>query len=141
MATTSREIPSTTKARRIGVLSGDRAEVGLIWMLRAAGVGLVGVSVVGSFYGLRGLACSPPVTILFRYAGATLVVSCGVRGPGGIESGAVGRTAPCRTGCPMVGIVCRSVAYLGGDELGCVRSSPVGVGLAPYPCCPDGHWR
>jgi len=61
----SQEISPSTKTRRIGVLSGDRAEVGLIWMLRAAGVGLVGVSVVGSFYGLRGLACSPPLTILF----------------------------------------------------------------------------
>lgn len=62
MAVTSREIPPATE-RRIGMLEGDRAEVGLIWMLRVSGVGLVLVSIVGSFYGLRGLACSPPWVI------------------------------------------------------------------------------
>lgn len=54
----------SVKGRKIGVVSGEHAEVGFIWLLRISGVGLVLVSIVGSFYGLRGKAVSPPLAIV-----------------------------------------------------------------------------
>lgn len=65
---------------KIGIISGQHAEVGFIWLLRLSGVGLVAVSVVGSFYGLRGMTASAPLAILVDlwsrpwWLGAALVV-------------------------------------------------------------------
>jgi|GEM_PF-2981082 len=73
MAVTSREIPPKDqpaapgpqrRARRIGWLSGAAAEGAFVLLLRLAGVALVLISVVGSFYGLQGKPAAGPLAVL-----------------------------------------------------------------------------
>jgi hypothetical protein len=46
--------PRRRPKRRIGFLSGGSTETAFIWLLRLAGVVLIAVSIVGTFYGLQG---------------------------------------------------------------------------------------
>ena len=62
MAVKSREI--TAHHEQIGFLSGPAVEAGFVWLLRLAGVLLIVVSIVGSFYGLQGKAASAPARLL-----------------------------------------------------------------------------
>lgn len=50
--------------QRIGFFSGRSAEGCFVWLLRLAGLLLIVVSVVGSFYGLQGKAASPPLKVI-----------------------------------------------------------------------------
>jgi hypothetical protein len=49
------------KRRRIGFISGGGAETVFVWLLRLAGVALIAVSIVGSFYGLQGKEAEGPL--------------------------------------------------------------------------------
>ena len=65
MTVTSRDIPERgTRARRIGMLDGAAAELGMVWALRGIGLALVVISIVGTFYGMRGQPASPPAAML-----------------------------------------------------------------------------
>lgn len=77
MAVRSREIPPAEepaqvgpqrRPRRVGWLSGAAAESGLVWLLRLSGGALVGISVVGSFYGLQGKPAAGPLDVLPQMA-------------------------------------------------------------------------
>ena len=70
MAVSSRDIaPKEVKpaerrrAQGIGFLSGAAAERGFVVLMRAAGVALVGVSVVGTFYALQGKPAAGPLRV------------------------------------------------------------------------------
>lgn len=51
------------RGRRVGFVPGPSAEGAFVGMLRAAGVALIFVSVVGTFYGVQGRAASPPLQV------------------------------------------------------------------------------
>lgn len=60
-----REVPSQRRAaRQIGFLSGRGAEGCFILLLRVAGVVLIVVSIVGTFYGLQGKEAEGPMKII-----------------------------------------------------------------------------
>jgi hypothetical protein len=50
--------------QQIGFLSGRRAEGCFVWLLRLAGLLLIAVSVVGSFYGLQGKPAAGPLQVI-----------------------------------------------------------------------------
>lgn len=52
------------RSERIGFLSGRRAEGCFVWLLRLAGLLLIVVSVVGSFYGLQGASAEGPLKVI-----------------------------------------------------------------------------
>lgn len=56
--------PRRRQKRRIGFVSGGGAEHAFVWLLRLAGVALILVSVVGSFYGLQGREAEAPLKAL-----------------------------------------------------------------------------
>lgn len=62
MAVTSRDIKP--KSRRIGMLSGERAESTFVGLIRVAGWLLVAISVIGSFYGLQGKQAAAPLRVM-----------------------------------------------------------------------------
>lgn len=61
------EEPQSTpprKKRRIGFIKGGGTETAFVWLLRGAGVALILVSVVGTFYGLQGAEAEAPPRII-----------------------------------------------------------------------------
>jgi hypothetical protein len=56
--------PRRRQKRRIGFLPGGSTEAAFIWLLRLAGVALIAVSIVGSFYGLQGKEAEGPLKVV-----------------------------------------------------------------------------
>lgn len=71
MSVKSRELPSgqgqtaaPRQGQRIGFLSGRAAEGCFVWLLRFAGLLLIAVSIVGTFYGLQGKPAAGPLRVI-----------------------------------------------------------------------------